>query len=187
MDIGQPVRDLGDIDISALSGAVLGLEDADWLLNQYRQGRYEVHRQTQSVVMLFTDGAGWPDIEVVRESGWSLIADAAGPLMSHILERHYPPGGTVIRAMAVKLAPGGLINTHRDTHASFHYSHRIHVPIATNSSVHFTVAGKPFRLEVGKAYEVNNQEEHSVMNKGAQARIHFIFDYLPPQHLGQVS
>jgi hypothetical protein len=32
---------------------------------------------------------------------------------------------------------------------------------------------------VGKAYEINNQRNHSVMNNGSEDRITFIFDYLP--------
>jgi len=40
-------------------------------------------------------------------------------------------------------------------------------------------------MEVGKVYEINNQLQHSVMNKGAEGRINFIFDYVPPEHLGQ--
>jgi hypothetical protein len=42
------------------------------------------------------------------------------------------------------------------------------------------IDGQPFQLEVGQAYEINNQKVHSVMNKGAEDRINFIFDYLPP-------
>ena len=33
---------------------------------------------------------------------------------------------------------------------------------------------------MGEAYEINNQKVHSVMNKGAEDRINFIFDYVPP-------
>jgi hypothetical protein len=40
-------------------------------------------------------------------------------------------------------------------------------------------------MEVGTVYEINNQQQHSVMNKGKEARINFIFDYVPPEHLGQ--
>jgi hypothetical protein len=36
---------------------------------------------------------------------------------------------------------------------------------------------------VGKVYEINNQQQHSVMNKGAEERINFIFDYIPPGDL----
>jgi hypothetical protein len=42
------------------------------------------------------------------------------------------------------------------------------------------IDGRPYRLEVGKVYELNNQLLHSVMNKGDEDRVTFIFDYLPP-------
>ena len=47
------------------------------------------------------------------------------------------------------------------------------------------IDGRPYRMEVGKVYEINNQEQHSVMNKGKEGRINFIFDYVPPEHLGR--
>ena len=65
-------------------------------------------------------------------------------------------------------------------HASFRCGHRIHVPITTNRRVWFTIDGRPYQLEVGQAYEVNNQKQHSVANRGAEERITFIFDYIPP-------
>ena len=44
----------------------------------------------------------------------------------------------------------------------------------------FMIDGRPYQLEVGQAYEINNQKTHSVMNKGDIDRINFIFDYVPP-------
>jgi len=41
------------------------------------------------------------------------------------------------------------------------------------------VDGRPFKLEVGQAYEINNKLMHSVANKGTTDRIHFILDYVP--------
>ena len=41
------------------------------------------------------------------------------------------------------------------------------------------IDGKPFRMSIGNAYEINNQKAHSVMNSGKEDRITFIFDYLP--------
>ena len=82
--------------------------------------------------------------------------------------------------MAARMAPGAVIRPHRDSHASFHASHRIHIPLATNARVRFTIDGRPHKFEVGRAYEINNQLTHSVMNKGDAHRVHFIFDYLPP-------
>ena len=180
MDIDVPLRDLGEVDSTALRETILALDDAVWLENSFRQKAYDVHTQTQSLVMLFTDGEGWPNIEVSKESGWDILVADAMPLMRSILEEFYPPGGSIIRAMAAKLVSGGIIKTHRDHHPSFHAGHRIHVPITTNSRVRFMIDGQPYKFEVGKAYEINNQKTHSVMNKGKQDRITFIFDYVPP-------
>jgi hypothetical protein len=47
------------------------------------------------------------------------------------------------------------------------------------------IGGRPYRFEVGKVYEINNQQQHSVMNKGAEGRINFIFDYIPPGDLAE--
>lgn len=180
MDIGVAIKDLGTYDIAPLRDAILELSEESWRHNTFRQLEYEVHQQTQSMVMIFTDGSGWPDIEVTREPGWELLSDAAVPLMDQILKDHYPPGGRIIRAMAARLQSGGVIMPHRDQHPSFHHGHRIHIPIYTNSRVRFMIAGRPYRFEVGRVYEINNQQQHSVMNKGSEGRINFIFDYVPP-------
>ena len=49
------------------------------------------------------------------------------------------------------------------------------------------IDGRPHQLAVGRAYEVNNQKNHSVMNKGTEDRITFIFDYLPPDVIARGS
>ena len=118
-------------------------------------------------------------MDVLRQPGWERLARVAVPLMDSIIERWYPPSGRIIRAMAAKLVAGGKIDPHRDAHPSFGCGHRIHVPITTNPRVRFTVDGRPFKLEVGQAYEINNKLMHSVANKGTTDRIHFIFDYVP--------
>jgi hypothetical protein len=188
MDIGIPIREFGDaVDTSKLREAVEALEEPTWRLNDYRQQTYEVHRQTESVVMIFTDGSGWPNIEVSKEPGWDLLAETAMPVMHEIIEKFYPPGGTIVRAMAAKLLQGGIIRPHKDSHPSFHAGHRIHIPIRTNARVRFMLDGRPYKFEVGKSYEINNQLTHSVMNKGKEDRIHFIFDYIPPTHSGRTE
>ena len=183
MNIDVPLRDLGSVAIEPLSAAILSLDEAAWESQTHRQNEYEVHQQTRSVVLVFTDGVGWPDIEVSKESGWDLLSETAVPIMHGILEEYYPKGGTIIRAMAAKLPAGNIIKPHFDKHPSFHAGHRIHVPITTNSRVRFMIDGRPYQLEVGKAYELNNQKNHSVMNKGKEDRITFIFDYVPPDRI----
>jgi hypothetical protein len=179
MDIAEPLRELGAVEVNALRDAILAQDEIAWQEEQVREKSYEVHEQTRSIVLVFTDGSGWPDIEVRKERGWSRLADVAFPVMHDIIERCYDPGGTIIRAMAAKLLAGGKIRPHRDSHPSFHYGHRIHVPITTNPRVRFNIEGRPYQFEVGQAYEINNQKNHSVANKGTEDRITFIFDYVP--------
>lgn len=177
MDIDGSLRELGPVDSAGLIEAVLAQGEDAWKANQHRQQAYDVHYQTESLVMIFCDG--WPELEVSKESAWDSLKETAVPLMRDILDKHYPPGGTVIRAMAAKLKAGGIISPHRDTHPSFVHSHRIHVPVTTNPGVRFMINGRPHRFQVGNAYEINNQQNHSVMNSGSEDRITFIFDYLP--------
>ncbi len=180
MDIGVEQKCLGEVDIQALSERILSQEPEAWAEQAIRQQTYEVHKDTESIVMLFCD-EGWPEEgEIYRDSGWDHLAEVAMPVIEYIIDTYYTPGGTLLRAMAAKLRAGGRIRPHRDMLRSFHMGHRVHVPITTNEAVRFMIEGKPYNFEVGHAYELNNQKKHSVMNMGREDRISFIFDYVPP-------
>jgi quercetin dioxygenase-like cupin family protein len=180
MDIDEPLRDLGALDAAALREAILGQEDVAWHEDESRQESFYVHDQTRSIVLLSLDDSKWPDRNVHKGPGWERLADVAVPIMQEIITKHYPMGGEVIRAIAARLRAGENIKAHNDIHESFHCAHRIHVPITTNPRVWFTIDGRPYQFKVGQAYEINNQKQHSVINKGAEDRITFIFDYIPP-------
>ena len=182
MDIGVEQRCLGEVDIRALSDRILAQEPAAWAEQAIRQQTYEVHKDTQSIVMLFCEES-WPEGEIYRDSGWDRLADVAMPVIDYITETYYTPGGTLLRAMAAKLKAQGNIPPHRDKLRSFHMGHRVHVPITSNSGVRYTISGRPYQFDVGNAYEINNQKKHSVINMGNNDRISFIFDYVPPDQL----
>lgn len=185
MDIGIPIRELGEVDATPLIEAVLAQPPEAWDEEKVRQQVFDVHKQTESIVLVFTNLEKWPEVEIEKRPGWDRLAGAAVPLMHDIIARHYQPGGTIIRAMAAKLVSGGKITPHVDSHPSFHAGHRIHIPITTNPRVRFMIDGRPYRFQLGQAYEINNQKNHSVMNKGAEDRITFIFDYVPAAQLGR--
>ena len=180
MDIDVPVRELGAIDSTILREAILDQEDVAWNEDQSRQKNYYMHDQTRSIVLLSMDPSKWPDPCVSKGPGWERLADVAVPVMQEIIKKHYLVGGEVIRAMAARLIAGANIKAHSDGHESFRSGHRIHVPITTNPKVWFTIDGRPYQFKVGQVYELNNQKQHSVVNKGAEDRITFIFDYIPP-------
>jgi hypothetical protein len=180
MDIGVPLRELRAVDSTALREAILGQDAAAWEEDESRQKSFYVHDQTRSIILLSVDDTKWPDCSVHKGPGWDRLADVAVPVMQEIIENHYPTGGEVIRAIVARLSAGENIKAHSDIHQSFHVAHRIHVPITTNSRVWFTIDGRPYQFKVGQAYEINNQKQHSVTNKGAEDRITLIFDYIPP-------
>ncbi len=99
VDIEASLKDLGPVKIGRLLEAVNGLTPENWSAQRIRQNEYEVHSQTESVVLVFTDGAGWPELEVRKEQGWDLLADTAVPVMLDVLAAHYPAGGTIFRSM----------------------------------------------------------------------------------------
>jgi hypothetical protein len=174
MKLETPVRTLGPVDHRPLKAAVEAARAETWLEDTMRQRSFEQHKQTQSLVMLFS--STWPDPAVERRSGWDLFAEPANALIDDIVRKHYPPGGRIIRAMAAKLLSGGRIALHMDGHPSFAAAHRIHVPLVTNPEVDFVIRGVNHHLDEGVAYEVSNLDYHAVTNRGAD-RIHFIFDY----------
>lgn len=179
MDIDVPFKELGAVNAAALAEAVRNLDDEDWNTFDYRQKAYEVHRQTRSIALVFAQG--WPEIRVTRCPGWNLLAAVAMPVVTEVIDTHYPRGGDIIRLMVANLVAGGSIDEHYDADPSFAVGHRIHVPLQTNPDVRFLIEGRRYVMEEGKAYEINNLKFHEVHNDGTQDRYHLIFDYVPPQ------
>ncbi len=180
MNIDVSLRELGAIDTTALREAIFDQEDAAWHEDESRQKSYYMHDQTRSLILLSLDDTKWPDRHVSKGPGWERISHVAVPVMEQIIKEHYTTGGDVIRAVVASLKVGANIKAHTDGHKSFHNAHRIHVPISTNPRVWFTIGGLPYQFKVGEAYEINNQKQHSVVNKGDEDRLTFIFDYVPP-------
>lgn len=174
MLLETPTRTLGPVDHLPLKAAVESAPAEAWFEDDIRQKSFEQHKQTRSLVMLFS--STWPNPDVQQRAGWKYFAEPANALMQQIIAAHYPPGGRIIRAMAAKLLGGGRIALHKDSHPSFAAAHRIHVPLVTNPDVDFVIRGASHHLEEGVAYEVSNLDYHAVTNLGPD-RIHFIFDY----------
>ncbi|MGO9038450.1 MAG: aspartyl/asparaginyl beta-hydroxylase domain-containing protein [Steroidobacteraceae bacterium] len=179
MLIDTPIRPLGFVDSRRLTERVLAADESAWHLDTRRQDDYEVHVETQSIILVFFDG--WPTVNVAHGSGWDAFADLAMPVMEELVAKHYPPGGMVLRVVLARLLPGRQIEAHTDKHPSFSIAHRIHVPLLTNPGVEFIVGTERIATRPQYAFELNNKLPHSVANRGDTARIHLIFDYSPSQ------
>jgi hypothetical protein len=175
MLIDSAIRLLGPVPSQELAARVLELAEAEWHCDKRRQDTYDVHSQTQSLILMFCDS--WPTVRVTRANGWRLLARDAVPVMEKIIRDHYVSGGVVLRAMMARLPPGCSIPAHCDVHPSFSVAHRIHVPLTINPGVEFVVGEERVALQEHVAFELNNHLPHRVANRGATSRIHFIFDY----------
>lgn len=178
MMLNEATAPLGEVQCAALVDKVLSLDETAWGSDSRRQEEFDVHAQTQSIILLFCDG--WPEVTVSRAAGWELLAAEAQPVIDQVIARHYPPGGTVLRAMVARLPAGCRIARHKDFHPSFSVAHRIHVPLMTNPAVDFVVGPEHLPPRAYHAFEINNLMMHHVINNGDTARLHFIFDYCPP-------
>lgn len=77
----------------------------------------------------------------------------------------------------MKLEIGSVINPHKD-HASGYEDgmFRLHIPVTTNSEVEFILNGEQLIMKEGECWYTNVNFEHSVANRGKQARIHLVID-----------
>ena len=90
MNIDTPLRELGTVDSAALRDAILAQDDAAWEEDKTRQGAFEVHRNTKSIVLVFADLDRWPEIVVSQEAGWPRLSGVALPLMNDIISVRSP-------------------------------------------------------------------------------------------------
>ena len=177
MLIRTPIRALGHVDCRSLAALATAAPEAAWFDDVRRQTDYDVHAETQSIILRFC--TGWPAVSVANGPGWEPFAAAAMPIMQAIIGQHYPEGGVILRAMLARLRPGCRIPRHQDAHPSFAICHRIHVPLSTNDEVEFVVGRYRVPPRQNDAFELNNAMPHQVANNGTTTRIHFIFDYAP--------
>ena len=167
----------GLIDIAALKARVSQQSDADWEQDAHRQTTFPPHRFTQTIPLLYD--ADFRHENPTAQSKFAAFETDLRPVFE-FLAHTYGRDGVSVRCILTRLAPGFRIPRHRDGGFSLCYSHRIHIPIASNDSVFFMVGGEEIAMKEGEVWEINNMREHAVRNDGETPRIHLIIDWAPP-------
>lgn len=86
---------------------------------------------------------------------------------------HFPK----IAVRLMRLEVGAVIKPHRDHELGYEDGQfRLHIPIVTNPGVHFILDGEELTMEAGECWYTNVNYEHSVVNEGAEDRIHLVID-----------
>ena len=71
MNFDGTLKELGTRNISSFQRAVTDCEASSWHENLLRQQQFDVHYQTQSLLLLFCECTDWPNIEISKEHAWS--------------------------------------------------------------------------------------------------------------------
>jgi hypothetical protein len=79
--------------------------------------------------------------------------------------------------MLTRLRAGAVIPRHKDEGPLTAKTHRIHVPVTTNTGCIFSVGEESKNLGVGQIWVIDNVNRyHSVENAGDTDRVHLIID-----------
>ncbi len=180
---------IGSVEPAELRDLVLGLTEAQWDEFSLRQKRYEVHRDTQTIGLVYD--LDFRHSHPTRLPLLQTFETALKPVLwmtaDHFEETDHGKRlirdrgpGYVIRASLVRLKAGCSIAAHQDNNFSLTHSHRVHLPIITGEKVLFTVGKETINMREGEVYEINNRRMHSVVNEGVEDRVHLILDFVLP-------
>jgi hypothetical protein len=171
------IRRLGPVDIGKLKDAVLALPEAVWQAeNDSKPNRFDALDATRHIVFRFVSNfIDWR--QSYERPLWGEWKELLEPVLAQATAAYGYQRGAFPRVMLARMAPGGVIQPHRDQSPAAKWPHKVHVPLTTNKDVTFTIDDESYHLDEGEAVELNNMGIHAVENRGTTDRIHLIFEY----------
>jgi len=192
MNFKGDFKKLGSIDIDTLKEKVSEISDEVWLGDASRQERFAVHKQTQTIALIFDEDFRHenPTVHPFYTELKELI-DPVSLKVSRFYDqslkakrlRKKNSSGYFVRTILVRLLAHGVIPEHTDNGYSLSRCHRVHIPLTTSDKTSFNVGDESKQMREGEIWEINNRHVHSVVNEGDQSRIHLIMDYVLPGEL----
>lgn len=165
-------------DVSAIKEKVAALSEADWEAANWRQERFDAHRDTQTIELIF-DQDFRHENPTKRDSYFSLDCDRVLASIEESISDYFTGDGYAARVLLVRLKPRGKIPAHVDTGFSLMNSRRVHIPLTSNDRVIFSVGDETRVMKEGELWEINNARIHSVENSSEKGRVHLIVDWVP--------
>lgn len=116
--------------------------------------------------------------------GGEITDDSVGPMgptkwlsqCSYMLDIMRSLGCTWGRSRLMGLQAGAVVPDHVDLHYYWRTHLRLHIPIVTNPEVAFTCAGETIHMQAGECWLLDSFYSHSVVNGGAETRVHLVLD-----------
>lgn len=150
----------------------------DWDTWSYRQKVYEPHVSTKSIPVYWS-----VESEILN----NVIKININKKYESILKILYDDlnffckefDGSVIKIILSKLPKNQIISPHIDSGFLLVNSHRLHLPIITNSKVIFNINEIDYQMSENTWYEFDNTKPHFVLNNSEEDRIHLMVDIIP--------
>lgn len=87
------------------------------------------------------------------------------------------------RSRLMGLAPGSDVPAHIDVNYYWRTHIRVHIPVITNPGVEFTCGEQTVHMRAGECWVLDTFRNHTVVNRGAERRIHLVIDTVGGQRL----
>jgi len=168
------IKELCDVSKDLSDNLLSAIDSEHWKIDTTRQKVYAVHRFTETIRLRHVKNLDFNNFKFVNYE----VFEHCKPFIDQylkVLSNHFEIKDYT--ALIVNLKPKGMIDTHTDGGSRyFELGHRLHIPIKTNEDVFFTVGNMRENMKVGKIYEIDNLNSHSVENHSTENRIHLIMD-----------
>jgi len=161
---------------SSMLDSVSMFTEADWVSYSERKKRGgAAAEKSDTIPLIYSPNPATPDM-VFHElfSTYSCYLDSVLKVAQASIECT-----SVRQAMFTRLRHGTEIKRHKDKGPITKRSHRIHIPIITNSKCLFTVDNETLHMGAGEIWAIDNVGKfHSVVNNGDIDRVHLIVDLM---------
>ena len=179
MDIGVHYRELFSYCPEELQRLLLAASEDIWEKNDFRQKTFAVHRNTKSIVYVwsnFSDADYQSVVTHIPEGDPDPVHREVWKVAKK-MKHYYGEKSTITKLMLAKLNKQSEIAEHFDQ-GNLTRIHRCHLPVITNKDCLFLIDKKEYHFQPSFAFEFNNQKLHGVRNNSGEDRVHLICDIL---------
>lgn len=174
MDFDGNFRRIAEHATDGLRDQVLALAADAWLEDAWRQHVYKPHRESNTILLMFDKD--YRHDAPTRLPAYARFENQLDSIYAAL--RAFYGDGYPVRALFARLPAGARVHPHADAGFSLTNAHRVHLAVVTNPAAVFTIGGEDRVLPYGELWEVNNQRQHAVHNRGQSERVHLLVDWV---------
>ena len=179
MKLEVPIKKVKKCEnIEKIKKTILNLSD-DWNIWKFRQKNYSVHENTKSYPFFWGEDKNIllnKNLIITKHNKNCKILNLIQDDLQYLIKNY---DGKIVNMMLSNLLKNKRIYEHKDRGFLLLNSHRLHLPIITNTDIIFHIEEYPYNMEYGTWYEFDNTRFHGVINDSNIDRVHLMVDIIP--------